>query len=79
MQIFLKKIKENSQKKNKLTLKTQQIFKTESHNAFTEEINKIAVGLNDDKRLQSIDLIETYAHGTIKILYRRKKKLSALT
>ena len=30
----------------------QQRFKSKSHNAFTEEINKIALSLNDDKRMQ---------------------------
>ena len=31
------------------------------HIAFTEKKNKIVLRLNDDKRIQSIDLIETYA------------------
>ena len=39
-------------------LKTQQRFKSEKYNAFTEEINKIALISNDDKRIQSIDSIE---------------------
>ena len=46
-------------KNNKLILKTQQRFKNERLNVFTEEINKIALSSNDDKRIQSIDLIET--------------------
>ena len=29
------------------------------HSAFTEEINKIALSSNDDKRIQSIASIET--------------------
>ena len=44
------------------------------HNVFTEEINKIALSLNDDKRMQSIDLIETYAYGTSKDLVNEKCK-----
>ena len=44
--------------KPKLILKTQQRFKSERHNVFSEEINKIALSLNDDKRMQSIDSIE---------------------
>ena len=55
-------------------LKTQQRFKHERHNAFTEEINKIALSLNDDKRMQSIDLIETYAYGTSKDLVNEQKE-----
>ena len=37
----------------------QQRFIIERHNVFTEEINKIALSSNDDKRMQSIDSIET--------------------
>ena len=38
-------------------LQTQQRFKSEMHNVFTEEINKIALSSNDDNRMQSIDSI----------------------
>ena len=53
-------------------LKTQQGLKSERHNVFTEEINKIALSSNDDKRMQSIDLIETYAYKQLKILVSEK-------
>ena len=46
---------------NKIILRTQQRFKKERHNVFTKVINKISLSSNDDKRMQSIDLIETYA------------------
>ena len=36
-------------KNNKLILKTQ-VSKSERHNIFTEEINKIALSSNDDKK-----------------------------
>ena len=36
------------------------------HNVFSEEINKIVLISNNDKRMQSIDLTETYAYGTTK-------------
>ena len=52
-------------KKNKLILKNNRV-RSEKCNDFTEEINKIALSSNDDKRIQSIDLIETYAHGMSK-------------
>ena len=55
-------------KNNKLLLQIQQRFKSESHNVFTEEIRKIALSSCDDKVMQSIDLTETYAHGTSKEL-----------
>ena len=48
---------------DKLILKTQQRFKSESHNAFVEEINKIALSSNDDKRIQSTDTTETYTYS----------------
>ena len=31
---------------------------------YTEEINKIALSSNDDKRLQTVDRITTYPYGT---------------
>ena len=48
---------------NKSISKTQQRFKSEKHNVFTEITNKIALSSNDDKRMQSIYSIETYLSG----------------
>ena len=39
--------------KNEIILKSQQTFKSEAHCAYTEEVNKIALSGNDDKRLQT--------------------------
>ena len=58
--IYIDSIKKNQKefiKNNKLILKAQQRFRSEKHNAFTEEINKIALSSNDDKRMQSNDSI----------------------
>ena len=63
-------------KNNRLILKTQKRFKNERHNIFTQEINKIALSLNDDKRVQSSYLKETYANGMSKDLVREKKRLN---
>ena len=60
---------------NKLILKTQQRFKRERRNDFTEEINNIALSSDDDRKIQSIDLIETYAYGTSKDLVREKEEM----
>ena len=50
---------------DKIILKLQQGFKSDHHNVYTEEINKIALSSNDDKRLQtSDDRIKTYPYGT---------------
>ena len=46
--------------KNRMKLKTQKRFKSERHNVFTEEIRKIALNSNDDKRIQSIDSVDTH-------------------
>ena len=60
-------------KNDKLILKTQR-FKTEKDNVFTEEVNNIALHRNDDKRIQSIDSVETYAYETWKdLIYKRKE------
>ena len=48
--------------KNKIVLKSQQKFKSEAHNAYAEEINKIALSSNDDKRLQTFDRITPYPY-----------------
>ena len=73
MQIVLKEIKKTHKKR--LILKTQQRFKSERHNVFTEEINQISLSSNDDKRNQSIDLIQTYAHGMCRDLIWKKEKI----
>ena len=45
---------------NKIILKSQQIFKSDYHNVYTEQINKIVLSSNDNKRFQSFDKITTY-------------------
>ena len=45
---------------NKITLESQQWFKSEAHYVCNDEINKIVLGNNDDKRLQTFDRITTY-------------------
>ena len=49
---------------NEIMLKSQQRFKNERHDVYTEEINKIALSSNDDKRLQTFDRITSYPYGT---------------
>ena len=67
-----KEFKEN----NDLIVKPQQRFRSEKHNVLTEEVNRIAFNANDNKRIQSIDSIETYAYGTSKELVCKNKKLN---
>ena len=72
--IAINSIKE-FRKNNKSILKIQQRFKSEKHNVFTEEMNKIALSSNDNKRMQSIDSTETYAYGTSKGLVSDKEEI----
>ena len=48
---------------NKTILKSQLRFKSDHHNVYTEEVNKIALNSND-KRLQTFDRVTTYPYGT---------------
>ena len=61
--------------KNKPILKTQQKSKSEWQNVFAKEINKIALTSSYDKRMQLIDLSETYRYGTRKDLICKKEKI----
>ena len=45
---------------NEIILKSPQKFKSEAHNVYTEEVNKIALSSNDDKRLQTYDYITSF-------------------
>ena len=49
---------------NKTISKSQLRFKSDHHNVYTEEVNKIALSSNDDKRLQTFDRVTTYPYGT---------------
>ena len=44
-------------------LKSQQRVKSEAHNIYTEEVNKIALRSNDDKRVWASDRITSYPYG----------------
>ena len=61
-------------KNNKLISKTEQEFRSEKHNIFSQEINNIALRSNDDKRIKSIDSVGTYAYETSKDLICKKEK-----
>ena len=44
-------------------LKSQQRFRSKGHDVYTENINKIALSSNDDKRLTASDKIRSYPYG----------------
>ena len=49
---------------SKTIKKSQQRFRSNHHNVHTEEVNKIALSSNYDKRLQTFERITTYPYGT---------------
>ena len=49
---------------DKIILQLQQGFRSDNHEVYTKNVNKIALSSNDDKRLQTFDEITTYPHGT---------------
>ena len=49
---------------NKTIMRSQLRFKSDHHNVYTEEVNKIALNSNDDKRLQTFDWVTAYQYGT---------------
>ena len=61
---------------NKNILKSQLRFKSDHHNEYTEEVNKIALNSNDDKRLQTYDRVTTYSYGTNVFKVCESEKLS---
>ena len=44
-------------------LKSQQRFRSKGHDVYTENINKIALSGNDEKRLIASDKITSYSYG----------------
>ena len=65
--VIKKMIKFNDYKKcllsDEVILKPQQRFISKKHDAYTENINKIALSNNDDKRIVSSNKISSYPYG----------------
>ena len=49
--------------KDEVILKSQQRFLSKKHYVYTENINKMALSNNDDKRLIALDKITSYLYG----------------
>ena len=56
---------------NKTVCRSQERFKSYNHEVYTEEVNKIALNSNDDKKLQTFDRITTYPYGTSEMMMIR--------
>ena len=65
--IIKKMIKFNDYKKcllnGEIMLKSQQRFISNKHDVYTEDVNKIALSNDDDKRIVSPDKISSYPYG----------------
>ena len=60
---------------NKAMMRSQLRFKSDHHNVYTEEVNKIAPNSSDNKRLQTFDRITTYPYGTNTFKVRESEML----
>ena len=56
---------ENSLFNHEVIIRSQQRFRSYNHKVYTEEVNKIALSSNDDKRIQIFDRVTTYPYETI--------------
>ena len=57
--------------KDNVLLKSQQRFISKKHDVYTEDINKLALSNDDDKRIVSSDKITSYLYG-----YKGKKHIN---
>ena len=62
---------------NKTVYRSQERFKSYNHDVYTEEVNKIALRNNDDKRLQTFDEITTYSYGANALKVSKSEMLMA--
>ena len=56
---------------SKTIYRSQERFKSYYHDVYTEEVNKIALSSNDDKRLQTFDRVTTYPYGTNEMMIQQ--------
>ena len=49
---------------NEVIIRSQQRLRSYNHKVYTEEVNKIALSSNDDKRIQTYDKVTTFPYGT---------------
>ena len=57
---------------SKTVYRSRERFKRYFHDVYTEEVNKIALSSDDDKRLQTSDRITTYPYGTSEMMMINK-------
>ena len=47
---------------DEVIIKSQQRFRSDHHKVYTEEVNKIALSSNDNKRIQTFDKVTTFPY-----------------
>ena len=63
---------------NKTVYRSQKRFRSYYHDVYTEEVNKIALSSNDDKKLQTSDRITTNPYETNAFKVCEKEMLSKI-
>ena len=48
---------------DEVVVRSQLRFRSDHHRVYTEEVNKIALSSNDDKRIQTFDRVTTFPYG----------------
>ena len=64
---------------DKTILQSQLRFKSDHHDVYTEEVNKIVLSSNDDNILQTFDRVTTYPYGTNAFKVCESEMLSKLS
>ena len=49
---------------DEVIIRSQRRFRSYNHKVYTEEVNKIALSSNDDKRIQTFDRVTMFPYGT---------------
>ena len=64
---------------DEVIIKSQQRFRSDHHKVYTEEVNKIALSSNDDKRVQTFDKVTIYPYVTNAFMVCENEMLSKNT
>ena len=57
-------------------MKSQHRFRSDHHVVYTEEVNKIVLSSNDDKRIQTFDKVTTFLYGSNTFMVCKNEMLS---
>ena len=54
----------NSLFNDEIIIKSQQRFRSVHNSVYTEEVNKVALSSNNDKKIQTFDKVTSFPYGT---------------